>query len=177
MAKLYFHDAAMNAGKSAVYYNLTTITENRAKNLLFTIVWTIGTARKDYLWIGLQRPAYAFENLLIFCIYSKKHQETKEIVFSLMRHNFSRQKGFALSLSSTEEHSSFVLWIKNRFSCRTFSWITISFGLGRRVGRLKTISQQEKAMMNIRLSQTGERMWSGEQVEIGHNYQSVTKRV
>ena len=42
---------------------------------------------------------------------------------------------------------------------------------------LKTISPTgKKATMNIRLDAQGQRIWSGEQVEIGHNYQSVTRK-
>ena len=44
------------------------------------------------------------------------------------------------------------------------------------LSELKTISPSgKKATMNIRLDQEGNRIWSGEQVKIGHNYQSVTR--
>ena len=182
MAKLYFYYAAMNAGKSAVLLQSDhNYREQGMKTLLFT-------PRLDDRYgegnitsrIGLQRPAYAFEQSFDFFIHIRqKHQETKRDCILIDEAQFLTPKQ-VLQLSLVVDRLNIPVLcygLRTDFRAEPFPGSQYLLAWADELAELKTISSTgKKATMNIRLDQNGERIWSGEQVEIGHNYQSVTRR-
>lgn len=182
VAKLYFYYAAMNAGKSAVLLQSDhNYREQGMKTLLFT-------PRLDDRYgegkitsrIGLQRPAYAFEHSFDFFVHiRKKHQEAKRDCILIDEAQFlTPQQVLQLSLVVDRLNIPVLCYgLRTDFRAEPFPGSQYLLAWADELSELKTISSTgKKATMNIRLDQHGGRIWSGEQVEIGHNYQSVTRR-
>ena len=181
MAKLYFYYAAMNAGKSAVLLQSDhNYREQGLKTLLFT-------PRLDDRYgegkitsrIGLQRPAYAFEGTFDFFVYIRdKHLEEKRDCILIDEAQFLTPKQ-VLQLTLVVDRLKIPVLcygLRTDFRAEPFPGSQYLLAWADELSELKTISPSgKKATMNIRLDQEGNRIWSGEQVEIGHNYQSVTR--
>ena len=181
MAKLYFYYSAMNAGKSAVLLQSDhNYREQGLKTLLFT-------PRLDDRYgegkitsrIGLQRPAYAFTPDFDFFVYirSKHTEEKKDCILIDEAQFLSPKQVLQLSLVVDRLKIPVLCYgLRTDFRGEPFPGSQYLLAWADELSELKTISPSgKKATMNIRIDQDGNRIWSGEQVEIGHNYTSVTR--
>ena len=181
MAKLYFYYSAMNAGKSAV---LLQSDHNYREQGLSTLLFT---PRLDDRYgegqitsrIGLQRPAYAFQDSFDFFVYIReKHQAEKKDCILIDEAQFLTPKQ-VLQLTLVVDRLKIPVLcygLRTDFRAEPFPGSQYLLAWADELSEIKTISPSgKKATMNIRLNLEGERIWSGEQVEIGHNYQSVTR--
>ena len=182
MAKLYFYYSAMNAGKSAVLLQSDhNYREQGLKTLLFTpkLDDRYGEGKISSR-IGLQRPAFAFENAFDFFDYiRKKHaEETKHCILIDEAQFLTPQQVLQLSLVVDRLGIPVLCYgLRTDFRGEPFPGSQYLLAWADVLRELKTISSTgKKATMNIRLDAQGNRIWSGEQVEIGHNYQSVTRK-
>jgi thymidine kinase len=181
MAKLYFYYSAMNAGKSAVLLQSNhNYGEQGLKTLLFT-------PRLDDRYgegkitsrIGLQAVAYAFKETFDFFVYvqDKNREEKKDCVLIDEAQFLTPKQVLQLSLIVDRLGIPVLCYgLRTDFRAEPFPGSQYLLAWADELSELKTISPTgKKATMNIRFDQDGNRIWTGEQVEIGHNYKSVTR--
>lgn len=181
MAKLYFYYSAMNAGKSAVLLQSDhNYREQGLKTLLFT-------PRLDDRYgegqitsrIGLQRPAYAFQESFDFYLYiqEKNRIEKRDCILIDEAQFLTPTQVLQLSIVVDRLKIPVLCYgLRTDFRAEPFPGSQYLLAWADELSEIKTISPSgKKATMNIRLDAEGNRIWSGEQVEIGHNYQSVTR--
>jgi len=181
VAKLYFYYSAMNAGKSAV---LLQSEHNYREQGLRTLLFT---PRLDDRYgegkitsrIGLQQPAYAFTQDFDFFTYTQAKHEKKARHCLLIDEAQFLTPTQVLQLSLIVDRLKIPVLcygLRTDFRAEPFPGSQYLLAWADELCELKTISPTgKKATMNIRLDAEGNRIWSGAQVEIGHNYQSVTR--
>ena len=182
MAKLYFYYSAMNAGKSAVLLQSDhNYREQGLKTLLFTPILDDRDGQGNISSrIGLRRPAFAFDQDFDFFVYIREqHQKEKKDCILIDEAQFLMPKQ-VLQLTLVVDRLKIPVLcygLRTDFRGEPFPGAKYLLAWGDVLTELKTIAPSgKKATMNIRLDAEGNRIWSGAQVEIGHNYQSVTRK-
>lgn len=182
MAKLYFYYSAMNAGKSAT---LLQSNHNYRSNNLRTQLFTpqlddrygIGKISSR---IGLQAEAQIFNTDFDFLdfIYAE-HQKEPLICILIDECQFLTKKQ-VLQLSLVVDHLNIPVLcygLRTDFRGEPFEGSQYLLAWADIISEIKTICRSKsKATMNARLNANGERVWDGRQIEIGHNYISLSRR-
>ena len=188
MAKLYFYYSAMNAGKSTTLLQSAYNYEERGMHvLLFTPgvddrveTGTIGSR------IGLERPAIAFssdENL--HEEIQGRHEKLlledgKGISCVLVDESQFLTPKQVLELTLVADQLTIPVLcygLRTDFRGEPFDGSKYLLAWADELIEIKTICHSgKKATMNARLDQDGNRVWEGQQIEIGTNYVSLSRK-
>lgn len=182
MAKLYFYYSAMNAGKSAI---LLQSNHNYRSNGMHTALFT---PRLDDRYgegqitsrIGLQAAALAFDDTFDFLRHIQEEHEQTPIDCILIDEAQFLNRTQVLQLSMVVDHLDIPVLcygLRTDFRGEPFEGSRYLLAWADALSEIKTICKSgRKAIMNARLDADGNRVWDGSQVEIGHNYVSVSRR-
>lgn len=182
MAKLYFYYSAMNAGKSAT---LLQSNHNYLSNGMRTALFT---PRLDNRYgqgkitsrIGLQADALAFDGTFDFLRHLQQEHATNPIDCILIDEAQFLSRTQVLQLSMVVDHLNIPVLcygLRTDFRGEPFEGSRYLLAWADTLTEIKTICRSgRKAIMNARLDAQGERVWDGSQVEIGHNYISVSRK-
>ena len=182
MAKLYFYYSAMNAGKSAT---LLQSNHNYRSNGMHTALFT---PRLDNRYgqgkitsrIGLQADALAFDDTFDFLRHLQQEHATNPIHCILIDEAQFLSRTQVLQLSMVVDHLNIPVLcygLRTDFRGEPFQRFSIFLAWADTLSEIKTICRSgRKAIMNARLDEHGQRVWDGSQVEIGHNYVSVSRK-
>ena len=188
MAKLYFYYSAMNAGKSTTLLQSAHNYEERGMNVL---LFTPAVDDRDGVdtissRIGLEREAIAFaksDNL--FDETEQRHEEQllengKGISCVLVDEAQFLQPRQVLDLTLIADRLTIPVLcygLRTDFRGEPFAGSKYLLAWADELIEIKTICHSgKKATMNARLDKNGNRVWEGEQIEIGTNYVSVSRK-
>lgn len=183
MAKLYFYYSAMNAGKSA---NLLQSNHNYYSNGLRTLLFTPSLddrygPGKITSRIGLQADAWIFDKDFDLFKYTKEEHEKGAISCVLIDEAQFLTKKQVLQLTLVVDRLAVPVLcygLRTDFMGEPFEGAKYLLSWADVLVELKCICPSgSKATMNARLDQSGERVWEGEQVGIGHNYVSLSRKL
>ena len=182
MAKLYFYYSAMNAGKSAV---LLQSDHNYRERGMRTLLYT---PRLDDRYgegqitsrIGLQSPAKMFDHTFDFFVDVKNEIRKNETHCVLIDESQFLTKLQVLELTLIVDHLKIPVLcygLRSDFRGEPFEGAMYLLTWADELSEIKTIcASGSKATMNARLDANGNRVWDGSQVEIGHNYISMSRK-
>ena len=188
MAKLYFYYSAMNAGKSTTLLQSAYNYEERGMNvLLFTpsVDDRAGTGTISSR-IGLSRQAIAFaktDNL--FDETESRHEELlvengKGISCVLVDESQFLTPKQVLQLTMVCDRLAIPVLcygLRTDFRGEPFDGSKYLLAWADELTEIKTICHSgRKATMNARLDNEGNRVWEGQQIEIGTNYVSLSRK-
>jgi thymidine kinase len=183
MAKLYFYYSAMNAGKSA---NLLQSNHNYLSNGMNTALFT---PRLDDRFgegmitsrIGLQATAEAFAKDFDFLRHVQQKLSSKTINCILIDESQFLTRLQVLQLSMIVDTLNIPVLcygLRTDFRGEPFEGAQYLLAWADIISEIKTICRSgSKAIMNARLNEDGDRVWDGSQVEIGHNYISMSRKL
>jgi len=182
MAKLYFYYSAMNAGKSAVLLQSDHNYRERGMNTL------LYTPQLDNRYgegkitsrIGLQSPAKVFNRDFDFFVDVKNSIVEQSVHCVLIDESQFLTKLQVLELTLIVDHLKIPVLcygLRSDFRGEPFEGSKYLLTWSDELSEIKTIcSSGTKATMNARLDANGNRVWDGSQVEIGHNYVSMSRK-
>ncbi len=182
MAKLYFYYSAMNAGKSTTLLQSAHNYEERGMRVLLM------TPRLDQRTgdgvigsrIGLKRNAFAFEpdSDLLLKTDDEHSQSPVSCVLVDEAQFLTARQVLQLTLVCDRLNIPVLCYgIRTDFQGEPFEGSKYLLSWADELIEIKTICHSgKKATMNARLDQHGNRVWAGAQVEIGHNYVSLSRR-
>ena len=183
MAKLYFYYSAMNAGKSA---NLLQSNHNYLSNGMNTALFTpqlddrFGEG-KITSRIGLQAEALTFNKGFDFLRHIQQVHSNNPISCVLIDESQFLSRTQVLQLSMVVDHLNIPVLcygLRTDFRGEPFEGAQYLLAWADIISEIKTICRSSsKAIMNARLDAHGERVWDGSQVEIGHNYISMSRKI
>lgn len=182
MAKLYFYYSAMNAGKSAV---LLQSNHNYLSNGLRTLLFAPKLDDRYGMGkitsrIGLQADAIFFdpEYDVLENIYA--HHCNAPLACVLLDEAQFLTKKQVLQLTLVVDHLQIPVLcygLRTDFRGEPFEGSQYLLAWADEITEIKTICHTgKKATMNARIDTNGERVWDGSQVEIGHNYVSMSRK-
>ena len=182
MAKLYFYYSAMNAGKSTTLLQAAhNYEEQGMKVLLFTP--TIddrageGTIASR---LGLTREAIAFDKAFdLFADVQQRHKETPISCVFMDECQFLTDVQVLQLTFICDRLSIPVLCygLRTDFQGEPFEGSKYLLAWADELGEIKTIcTSGKKATMNARMDEDGNRVFAGDQIAIGHNYVSMSRK-
>ena len=172
----------MNAGKSAV---LLQSDHNYRERGMQTLLYT---PRLDDRYgegkitsrIGLQSPAKMFDHEFDFFVDVKNETKSQEIHCVLIDESQFLTKLQVLELTLIVDHLKIPVLcygLRSDFRGEPFEGSMYLLTWADELSEIKTIcASGSKAIMNARLDEAGNRVWDGSQVEIGHNYISMSRK-
>lgn len=182
MAKLYFYYSAMNAGKSAT---LLQSNHNYLSNGMRTALFTpklddrygIGKITSR---IGVQADALIFDGDFDFLRHLQQEHATDPIACIFIDEAQFLNRTQVLQLAMVVDHLNIPVLcygLRTDFRGEPFEGSRYLLAWADTLSEIKTICRSgSKAIMNARLDDHGERVWDGSQVEIGHNYVSLSRK-
>lgn len=182
MAKLYFYYSAMNAGKSAVLLQSDhNYRERGMRTLLFTphLDDRYGEG-KITSRIGLQASAWVFDQSFDFFAYVRSEHGLQQVHCILIDESQFLTPAQVLQLTLIVDQLRIPVLcygLRTDFQGEPFMGARYLLAWADELCEIKTICRSgKKATMNARLDSQGQRVWTGGQVEIGHNYVSMSRR-
>ena len=182
MAKLYFYYSAMNAGKSTTLLQAAYNYEERGMRVLLMtprIDDRAGVGRIASR-IGLDREAFAFDSDQDLLIYIREQTQADKVscVFVDEAQFLSATQVLQLTLVCDELNIPVLCYgLRTDFRGEPFEGSKYLLAWADVLNEIKTICKSgKKATMNARLNAAGERVWEGEQIEIGTNYVALSRR-
>ena len=182
LAKLYFYYSAMNAGKSAV---LLQSNHNYRSNGMHTLLFSpqlddrYGEGKISSR-IGLQADAWAFDGQFDFFLYIRKENQAQSVSCILIDESQFLSKKQVLQLTLVVDRLGIPVLcygLRTDFTGEPFEGAQYLLAWADEISEIKTICRSgSKATMNARLDGQGNRVWDGSQVEIGHNYVSMSRQ-
>lgn len=182
MAKLYFYYSAMNAGKSTTLLQAAHNYEERGMRvLLFTPRIDDRTGEGNISSrLGLTRQAYAFDDDfdLYDHILSEQQEAPIACVFVDESQFLTAKQVLQLTLVCDRIGIPVLCYgLRTDFRGEPFEGSKYLLAWADVLGEIKTICHSgKKAIMNARLDDSGQRVTEGEQVEIGLNYVSLSRK-
>ena len=182
MAKLYFYYSAMNAGKSTTLLQAAhNYEEQGMKVLLFTPVIDdrsgVGIIQSR---IGLSRQAFAFDTDFDLFQYVKSQTQSEKIscVFMDECQFLTDKQVLQLTLICDRLKIPVLCYgLRSDFRGEPFEGSKYLLAWADELGEIKTIcTSGKKAIMNARLDSDGNRVLKGDQISIGHNYVSMSRK-
>lgn len=182
MAKLYFYYSAMNAGKSTTLLQAAYNYEERGMRVLLytpSIDDRAGVGKISSR-IGLSRDAVAFER--DFDLFLDIEKETKQnrvaCVFIDEAQFLTPKQVLQLTLVCDQLSIPVLCYgLRTDFVGEPFEGSKYLLAWSDELGEIKTICHSgKKAIMNARLSESGERVYQGDQVSIGHHYVALSRK-
>lgn len=181
MAKLYFYYSAMNAGKSTTLLQSAHNYEERGMRvLLFTprIDTRYGEGRITSR-IGLQAPATVFDAEFDFYVFLREHLKRERVHCVLIDEAQFLSKKQVLQLTLVCDRLGIPVLcygLRTDFRGEPFEGSQYLLAWAEELVEIKTVCRSgRKATMNARLDAEGNRVWEGAQVEIGHNYEAMSR--
>ncbi len=182
MAKLYFYYSAMNAGKSTTLLQSAHNYEERGmKVLLFTpaLDHRAGVGKISSR-IGLARDAYAFEQDYDLFVEIRNAAVKENISCVLIDEAQFLTAAQVLQLTLVCDRLGIPVLcygLRTDFQGEPFEGSKYLLSWADELIEIKTICHSgKKATMNARMDTEGNRVWEGEQVQIGTNYASLSRR-
>ncbi len=182
MAKLYFYYSAMNAGKSTTLLQSAHNYEERGMRVVVMTPRLDDRAGAGVIGsrIGLQREAYAFDtadDLLIY-VEQEHHRQKLNCVLVDEAQFLTPQQVLQLTLVCDRLRIPVLCYgLRTDFRGEPFPGSIYLLAWADELVEIKTICHSgKKATMNARLDERGQRVVAGEQVCIGHNYVSLSRR-
>ncbi len=183
MAKLYFYYSAMNAGKSTtLLQSAHNYHERGLRTLLFTprIDDRYGegliTSR-----IGLQSQAFAFnrDHDLFDHVRKAHRQETVKCVLVDEAQFLAPKQVLQLTLVVDKLNIPVLCYgLRTDFRGEPFEGSKYLLAWAEELTEIKTVCQSgRKATMNARTDAEGNRVYDGKQVDIGHHYVAMSRRL
>ena len=182
MAKLYFYYSAMNAGKSTTLLQAAHNYEERGMRiLLFTpkIDDRAGVGNISSR-LGLTREAFSFD--VEFDLFVQIRDETKAsqiaCVFIDEAQFLTSKQVLQLTMVCDRIGIPVLCYgLRTDFRGEPFEGSKYLLAWADVLGEIKTICYTgKKAIMNARLDESGKRVTEGEQVAIGLNYVSLSRK-
>ena len=182
MAKLSFYYSAMNAGKSTTLLQSAYNYEERGMRVkLFTPQLDdrygegLITSR-----IGLQATATIFDaNADLFTAVRDSHQDEPLSCVLIDEAQFlTPTQVLQLTLVCDRLNIPVLCYgLRTDFRGEPFEGSKYLLAWAESLVEIKTVcTTGKKATMNARMSDRGERVWSGEQVDIGHHYMAMSRK-
>lgn len=172
----------MNAGKSTTLLQSAHNYEERGMNvLMFTPALDdragIGRIASR---IGLEREAIAFSNEEDLFVYIRDHLEKEKISCILVDEAQFLSPAQVLQLTLVCDRLGVPVLcygLRTDFRGEPFEGSKYLLAWADEMVEIKTICHTgRKATMNARLDKDGNRVWEGEQIEIGTNYVSLSRK-
>ena len=182
MAKLYFYYSAMNAGKSTTLLQAAhNYEEQGMKVVLLTPIIDdragVGTISSR---LGISRDALAFDTSFdLFAEMQKQHSESPVSCVFVDECQFLTDVQVLQLTFICDRLSIPVLCygLRTDFQGEPFEGSKYLLAWADELGEIKTIcTSGKKATMNARLDEDGNRVLAGEQISIGHNYVSMSRK-
>lgn len=182
MAKLYFYYSAMNAGKSTTLLQSAHNYEERGMNVLLfkpsiddrDQVSTISSR------IGLEAQAHVFDQHYDLYVHVRDEQKNRPIHCVLVDESQFLTGKQVLQLTVVCDMLGVPVLcygIRSDFQGEPFEGSKYLLCWAEELVEIKTVCPSgKKATMNARLNERGERVWEGEQVDVGHHYISLSRR-
>lgn len=183
MAKLYFYYAAMNAGKSTTLLQSAYNYEERGmRTLLFTPKldnrYHVGTITSR---IGLKAEAYPFNNAHDLFVHTRWANAQAEVncVFVDEAQFLTRAQVIQLTLVCDRLNIPVLTYgLRTDFRGEPFEGSRYLLAWAEELHEIKTVcTTGKKATMNARLDSEGNQVKEGAQVDIGHHYVAMSRRV
>ncbi len=182
MAKLYFYYSAMNAGKSTTLLQSAHNYEERGMRVL---LFTPNLDSRDGIGvissrIGLDRSAMTFSQTDDLFVGIRKEQEKEAIDCILVDEaQFLTSKQVLQLTLITDRFSIPVLCygIRTDFQGEPFEGSKYLLAWADELIEIKTICRTgRKATMNARLDEQGNRVWTGQQIDVGTHYEALCRK-
>ena len=182
MAKLYFYYSAMNAGKSTTLLQSAHNYEERGMRVL---LFTPNLDSRDGIGvissrIGLDRSAMTFSQTDDLFVGIRKEQEKEAIDCILVDEaQFLTSKQVLQLTLITDRFSIPVLCygIRTDFQGEPFEGSKYLLAWADELIEIKTICRTgKKATMNARLDEQGNRVWTGQQIDVGTHYEALCRK-
>ena len=182
MAKLYFYYSAMNAGKSTtLLQSAHNYAERGMRTLLFTPNlddrYRIGEITSR---IGLRADAYAFgsDDDLYVRVRDALDEGPLGCVLIDEAQFLSPRQVLQLTVVVDQLRVPVLCYgLRTDFRGEPFEGSKYLLAWAEELCEIKTVSATgKKATMNARLDAEGNRIFSGEQVDIGHHYISMSRK-
>lgn len=181
MAKLYFYYSAMNAGKSTA---LLQANYNYKERGMKTLLFTSGLDSRYELGkitsrIGVSAPAAIFYKGFNFVDYVKKYVDISCILIDEAQF-LDKEQVYQLAYIVDDINIPVLAYgLRSDFMGNPFEGSLHLLILADVLSEVKTMCFcGSKAIMNVRINEKGEKVHSGEQVEIGGNdrYMSLCRK-
>lgn len=182
MAKLYFYYSAMNAGKSTtLLQSAHNYRERGMRVLLFTpSMDTRYGAGEITSRIGLSESAFSFghQHDLFVHVRDEHARERVHCVLVDEAQFLSAAQVLQLTLVCDRLGIPVLAYgIRTDFQGEPFEGSKYLLAWAEELVEIKTVCPSgKKATMNARLSANGERVWEGEQIDVGHHYLSLSRK-
>lgn len=182
MAKLYFYYSAMNAGKSTTLLQSAHNYEERGMNVLLFIPILddrdgVGEITSR---IGVTRPAVAFspEDDLFVHVRDAHRREPIHCVLLDEAQFLSAKQVLQLTVICDRLDIPVLAYgIRTDFRGEPFEGSKYLLAWSDDLNEIKTVCPSgKKATMNARLDETGNRVWEGEQIDVGHHYIALSRK-
>ena len=182
MAKLYFYYSAMNAGKSTTLLQAAYNYRERGMNvLLYTPALDNRYGEgKIASRIGLESEAEAFSRNFDLFVDVRNKQKQREVhcVFVDEAQFLSAEQVMQLTFIVDRLQIPVLAYgLRTDFRGEPFEGSKYLLAWAEQLSEIKTVCPTgKKATMNARLDADGNRVWTGEQVDIGHHYIALSRR-
>ena len=182
MAKLYFYYSAMNAGKSTnLLQSDYNYRERGMRTLLFApkLDQRYGSG-KITSRIGLQADAFAFEPTYDLFVHVRRETRQAPVHCVLVDEAQFMTGKQVLQLTLVVDRLEIPVLaygLRTDFRGEPFEGSRYLLAWAEELHEIKTVCRSgQKATMNARLDADGRRVYAGEQVAIGHNYEALSRR-
>ena len=182
MAKLYFYYSAMNAGKSTTLLQSAYNYEERGMNVLLFTPSLDDRAGVGIISsrIGLSREAIAFDREHDLFVHIEEETQRQVISCVLVDESQFLTPEQCLQLTLVCDRLGIPVLcygLRTDFQGEPFEGSKYLLGWADEITEIKTICHSgKKATMNARMDAEGNRVWEGEQVQIGTNYTSLSRK-
>jgi thymidine kinase len=182
MAKLYFYYSAMNAGKSTT---LLQAAHNYHERGMRTLVYAPALDNRHGVGqitsrIGLSSSAIVMPNEMdLYEDVKRRHQDKPVHCVLIDEAQFMTAKQVLQATKVCDLIGIPVLCygIRTDFQGEPFEGSKYLLSWAEEISEIKTVCQSgRKATMNARLDEHGNRVWEGQQVDVGHHYIAMSRK-
>ena len=182
MAKLYFYYSAMNAGKSTTLLQAAHNYEEQGMTVLLFTPTIDDRAGEGIISsrLGLTRKAIAFNNEFdLFADVQRRHKRTPiSCIFMDECQFLTDVQVLQLTFICDRLNIPVLCYgLRTDFQGEPFEGSKYLLAWADELGEIKTIcTSGKKATMNARMDENGDRVLAGDQISIGHNYVSMSRK-
>lgn len=182
MAKLYFYYSAMNAGKSTTLLQAAYNYREQGMNPLIykPAIDDRSPAGRVTSRIGLSAPALEFNEGFDFFLAIRQKLENEQVDCVLVDEAqfLSRTQVLQLTLICDQLHIPVLCYgIRTDFRGEPFEGSQYLLAWAEELVEVKTICRSgRKATMNARMDQAGKRVVVGQQIDVGHHYEPMSRQ-
>lgn len=182
MAKLYFYYLAMNAGKSTT---LLQAAHNYHERGMRTLVYAPALDDRHGVGqitsrIGLSSSAIVLPaEMDLYEDVKRRHRDKPVHCVLIDEAQFMTAKQVLQATKVCDQIGVPVLCygIRTDFQGEPFEGSKYLLSWAEEISEIKTVCQSgRKATMNARLDENGNRVWEGQQVDVGHHYVAMSRK-